>query len=52
MVLPSALIIFTPIIEALHSFETTILTRATERHIAEDGILHSHRREDLKYYKM
>jgi hypothetical protein len=31
-------------------FGTSILTRATRRHIPEDGILHSHRRENLKPY--
>jgi hypothetical protein len=36
--------------EAIHSSETTILTRATLRHILEDGILHSHRHENLKSY--
>jgi hypothetical protein len=29
---------------------TSVLTRATRRNIAEDTILHSHRREDLKSY--
>jgi hypothetical protein len=32
------------------SSETTVLTRTTRRHIPEDGILHSRRRENLKSY--
>jgi hypothetical protein len=34
--------------EVIHSSETLIYTRSTRRHIPEDGILHSHRRENLK----
>jgi hypothetical protein len=34
----------------LHSSETSVLTRAIRRQIPQDGILHSHRRENLKYY--
>jgi hypothetical protein len=33
--------------KAILSSETSVLTRATRRSIAEDGILHSHRRENL-----
>jgi hypothetical protein len=36
--------------EAIRSSETPILKRASQRHIPEDGILHSHRRENLKSY--
>jgi hypothetical protein len=35
--------------EALSSSETSHLTRATQRNIPEDTILHSHRRENLKF---
>jgi hypothetical protein len=36
--------------EPLRSSETSVLTRATWHNIAEEGILHSHRREHLKSY--
>jgi hypothetical protein len=36
--------------EAIRSSETLVHTRSTQRYIPEDGILHSHRRENLKSY--
>jgi hypothetical protein len=35
--------------EAIRPFETTGHTRSTRRHIPEDGILYSQRRENLRY---
>jgi hypothetical protein len=36
--------------EAVRSSETSVHTRTTRRHIPENGIFHSHRRENLKSY--
>jgi hypothetical protein len=36
--------------EAIRSSETLFHTRSTRRHIPEDGILHSHHRENIKSY--
>jgi hypothetical protein len=36
--------------EGIRSSETSVDTRSTRRHIPEDGILHSHRCENLKSY--
>jgi hypothetical protein len=36
--------------DAIYSSVTLVLTRATWRHIPEDGILQSHCRENLKSY--
>jgi hypothetical protein len=47
-VVRSSLIVSTLVKKVARSSETSVLTRATRRHMAEDGILHSHRRENLK----
>jgi hypothetical protein len=47
-VVPSSLILFSLMREALCFSETLFLTKATQLYIPEAGILQSHRREILK----
>jgi hypothetical protein len=45
----TSLIIFTLMMGAIRSFEISVLTGVTWHLIPEDGILHSYRREHLRY---
>jgi hypothetical protein len=49
-VAPTSPILVTLMMEGIRSSETSTFTGATLRNIPEDGILHIHRREDLKSY--
>jgi hypothetical protein len=49
-VVPSLPIHVTLMMEEICSSETSGLATTTRRNIPEDGILHSHRRENLKSY--
>jgi hypothetical protein len=50
-VVPSSPILVTLIMEELSSSLTSVITSSTRRNIPENGILHKHRRENLKSYK-
>jgi hypothetical protein len=45
-----SLILLIMMLEEILSFETSVLTLATQRNIPEDAILHTNRRETLKCY--
>jgi hypothetical protein len=47
---PSSSVLVTLMMEVICFSETSVLTGASRRNIPEDGILHSHRCEDLKSY--
>jgi hypothetical protein len=47
---PSSLILVTPMMEAVRSSKTSVLTRPTQHNIPEDGIPHSHCHENPKSY--
>jgi hypothetical protein len=49
-VVPTSPNLVTLMVEAIRSTEKLVLTRETGRIIPEDGIIHSHRRENLKSY--
>jgi hypothetical protein len=50
-VIPSSPMLVTLMMDAISASETSVLTRATQHNIPEDGILHSHHCENLKSYK-
>jgi hypothetical protein len=50
IVVPSLLILFSLIMEAIRSFEMSVLTRVTRRYIPENNILHSHSSETPRSY--
>jgi UDP-N-acetylglucosamine 2-epimerase len=51
-VIPSSPILGTLMMEALSSFDMSVLTRATSRNIPEYATLHSHRRENPESYML
>jgi hypothetical protein len=49
-IVPSSPVLVTLMMEAIRYSETSVLTRATRHYSPEDGILHSHRRDNLRSY--
>jgi hypothetical protein len=49
-IVPSSLILFTPMMEAIRASESSAIKRATRRRIPEEGIFHSHFRENIKSF--
>jgi hypothetical protein len=49
-VVPSSPVLVTPMMEELRSSEMSVPARAARSNIPKDGILHSHRRGNLKSY--
>jgi hypothetical protein len=49
-IVSNSLILPTLVMKAIFSSETSAFTRATSIHIPEDGIIHNHRRQNLKSY--
>jgi hypothetical protein len=50
-VVPSSPILVALIMEAIRCSEMSFLTGATRYHVPEDGILHRHRRDNIKCYR-